>query len=60
MTDTVTCSDCGTDAESTDDVEVVEDIDEIEVGDDDSFDLFGKRDLFLCKECRNPLGVSRP
>lgn len=59
MTDTVTCSECGMKAESKDDVEIEHDIDEIEIDDDNGFNLFAKRDLFLCKECRNPLGVSR-
>ena len=46
-------------AESKDDVEIEHDIDEIEIDGDNGFNLFAKRDLFLCKECRNPLGVSR-
>ena len=59
MTDTVTCSECGSEAASADDVEIVHDVAEIEIEDDDTFNLFEKRDLFLCKDCRNPLGVSR-
>lgn len=59
MSDTISCSECGTTAESTDDFEVEQTVVEVETEPDGSFNLFEKRDLFLCKDCRNPLGVSR-
>lgn len=59
MSDTLTCQECGTTAESIDDLDVGEAVPEIDADEDGSFDLFEKRDLFLCTDCRNPLGVSR-
>jgi hypothetical protein len=59
MTDTLSCPECGTDVDSADDLDTGEEVAEVEVEADGSIDLFEKRDLFLCSDCRNPLGVSR-
>lgn len=59
MTDTLSCPDCETEIDSLDELEREGAVSEIEAKDDGSFNLFEKRDLFLCKNCRNPLGVSR-
>lgn len=56
MADEMSCPDCDHGIESVDDL-VREEIPEIEVDADGSFDLFGKNDLFLCKGCRKPMGV---
>lgn len=59
MGDTLTCPECGAEAESVEDVGTVE-VPEIEVeGEGHSFNLFGNRDLFLCKDCKRPLGMPR-
>ncbi len=58
MSDTVSCPDCGTEIESADDLEQ-EDVPEIETHDDGSITLFENNDLFLCKGCKKPLGMSR-
>lgn len=59
MTDTLQCPECGTAAETADDLETGGTVTEVEVDEDGSFSLFENRDLHLCKGCRNPLGVSR-
>lgn len=59
MSDTITCSECGSTAESTDDLDIEQSVAEVETKKGGSFNLFEKRDLFLCTGCRNPLGVSR-
>lgn len=51
------CSDCGTEIESTDDLEQTE-LPEVEA-DDSSVSLYGNTDLFLCSGCKKPLGVGR-
>ena len=51
------CSDCGTEIESTDDLEQTE-LPEVEA-DDGGVSLYGNRDLFLCSGCKKPLGVGR-
>lgn len=54
-----TCSECGDEIDSLDDLER-QDVEEIEPKDDGSFSLYGnKHDLFLCKGCRNPMGVGK-
>lgn len=58
MADELTCSECGKQIESTDDLER-EEVHGIEVADDKSFDLHGSDDLFLCSGCRKPMGVGR-
>ena len=60
MADTLTCSECGNVAESADDLETGEPIPAVETGDDGSIHLYENNDLFLCENCRKPLGVSRP
>jgi len=32
----------------------------VETSDDGSIHLYENHDLFLCKNCRKPLGISRP
>lgn len=57
MGDTLTCPECGTDIESADQLEDGPEVAELETDDDGSIHLYGKRDLFLCENCRNPLGL---
>lgn len=53
------CPECGNDIESADDFVQEGTVEEVE-SDGDSFSLYGnKRDLFLCKGCRKPLGVGK-
>jgi uncharacterized Zn finger protein (UPF0148 family) len=59
MGDTITCPECGATVDSMEQLEREHEVHEIEAEEDDSFSLFGNRDLFLCKNCKNPLGVSR-
>lgn len=60
MGDTITCSSCGKDIESADDVETAEVQTMEHDEEDDSFNLYGDRtDLFLCDGCSEPLGVGR-
>ena len=59
MADTLTCSECGNEVESADDLESNEEIAEIEVESNGSIRLFENRDLFLCKGCKNPLGFRK-
>lgn len=58
MADKIDCPECGKEIESADELEKHGEVHEIET-DDDSFSLFGNRDLFLCKDCKKPLGVGR-
>lgn len=59
MGDTITCPECGAEVDSMEQLEAEHSVDEIEEEEDGSFSLFENRDLFLCKNCKNPLGVSR-
>jgi hypothetical protein len=59
MSNTLNCPECGTDIDSTDDLEAADEVTEIEPDEDGSFQLYENHDLFLCKSCRKPLGVSR-
>ncbi|MES3517316.1 MAG: hypothetical protein PPP58_06600 [Natronomonas sp.] len=61
MGDTITCPECGDEAESMEELEAAHkrEIPEFDADEDGEFNLFGKKDLFLCKSCRNPLGVRR-
>jgi hypothetical protein len=52
------CPDCGTEIESTADLEQTE-VAEVETDDDGSFELYGNEDLYLCNGCKKPLGVGR-
>ncbi|MEF8821989.1 MAG: hypothetical protein V5A52_06905 [Halovenus sp.] len=58
MGDTLTCDNCGQEIESADDLEEHE-VPEIETKKDGSLNLWGNNNLYLCKNCRRPLGVSR-
>lgn len=58
MADELTCSECGNEIESTDDLER-EEVNTVEVEDDGSFSLHGNDDLFLCESCKEPMGVGR-
>jgi len=59
MGDTLSCPECGEAVESAEELET-EHVPEVEVDDDDgSFSLFENNDLFLCKNCKKPLGMSR-
>lgn len=59
MSDTLACPECETEIESVDELEQRDEIAEIEAQDDGSIGLFENRDLFLCENCKEPLGVSR-
>lgn len=59
MTDSLSCPECETEIESTDELEEGGEIPEIEQEDDGSISLFENHDLFLCKNCKKPLGMSR-
>ena len=59
MGDTLTCPECGAEVDSMDQLEADHEVHEIEAQDDGSFTLYGNRDLFLCKNCKSHLGVSR-
>jgi len=55
MGDTMSCEECGNEAKSSDDLEKTE-VAEITV-DTTEVNQKGKKDLFLCKECKKPMGV---
>lgn len=61
MGDTVTCPECGDEAESMEELNKAHkhEVPEFEVEDDGGFNLHENKDLFLCKSCKNPLGVRR-
>jgi len=61
MGDTITCPECGDEAESMEELAEAHkhEVPEFDVDEDDGFDLYGNKDLFLCKSCKNPLGVRR-
>lgn len=59
MGDELSCSECGATADSIDDLEKSGEVTGLEVENDGSFNLFEKNDLFLCADCREPLGHSR-
>jgi len=53
------CAECGNEVESAEDL-VAQEVEEIDTDDDGSVSHYGsKRDLFLCKDCREPMGVGR-
>lgn len=58
MSDSLTCSECGKDIESTDDLERTE-VPAVETDEDGSVSLYGNDDLYLCSGCKKPLGVGR-
>ena len=59
MGDTVTCPECGETVDSVEQLETNHAVPEIEENDDGSVSLFENSDLFLCKNCKSPLGVRR-
>ncbi len=59
MSDTLSCPDCETEIESLDELEREGEVSEIEATEDNSISLFENHDLFLCKNCKKPLGFSR-
>ena len=59
MADTISCSNCGEVAESAADLESEESIPVVETEEDGSIHLYENNNLFLCSNCRKPLGVSR-
>jgi hypothetical protein len=59
MSDTLNCPECDNEIESIDELERGDEITEVEESDDGSISLFENRDLFLCKNCKKPLGMSR-
>ena len=60
MSDTITCSECGEVAESADGLTVEESVPMVETDDDGGIHLYENNNLFLCSNCRKPLGISRP
>ena len=60
MSDTVECPECEASIDSTDGLETGGEVAEVEPEEDGSFQLYENHDLFFCKNCRKPLGVSRP
>ncbi|MEF8812229.1 MAG: hypothetical protein V5A55_00175 [Halovenus sp.] len=59
MGDTLSCPECGEEVESAEELETQHDVPEVEVDDDGSLTLFENNDLFLCKNCKKPLGMPR-
>jgi hypothetical protein len=58
-TDTIECPDCGAEIDSEDQVDVQE-VSEIESKPRGGIGYgSGTNNLFLCKSCKNPLGVGR-
>lgn len=50
------CSECGAEHDSLDDFEH-ETVQEVETDEDGSISVYGKTDLYLCKDCRKAMGV---
>jgi hypothetical protein len=61
MGDTITCTECGDEVESMAELEESHrhEVPEFDEDEDGGFHLYGNRDLFLCKNCKNPLGIRR-
>ncbi len=61
MSDTITCPECGDEAETMEELNEAHqhDVPEFEEDEDGGLHLFENKDLFLCKNCKNPLGVRR-
>lgn len=61
MGDTTTCPDCGDEAESMEELQKAHkhEVPEFGVEQDGGFSLYGNKDLYLCKNCKNPLGIRR-
>lgn len=58
MADELTCSNCGKEIESADNLEQHE-VPEVDVDEEGGIHLYENNDLFLCKGCKKPLGVGR-
>jgi len=59
MGDSIACPECGAEVDSIEELEAEHEVTELEANDDGSINLFENRDLFLCKDCKKPLGVGR-
>jgi hypothetical protein len=59
MTDNLSCPECGASVESKDELVAEHEVSEIEFEDDGSLNLYGNRDLYLCEECKKPMGVGQ-
>lgn len=61
MGDTITCPECGDEAESMEELDEAHkhEVPEFEVEENGEFSLYENNDLFLCKNCKNPLGMRR-
>lgn len=59
MANTLSCPDCGETVDSAEALEEGHEVPEVEASDDGSLNLYDNRDLFLCRNCRTTLGVSR-
>lgn len=59
MADTLTCPECGAEIDSADQLEHEHEVAEVELEDSGSISLYGNRDLYMCKNCKRTLGVSR-
>jgi hypothetical protein len=59
MGDTLTCPECGNEAESIEELDAEHEVLEVDVQDDGSISLFENRDLFLCEGCKAPLGFGK-
>ncbi|MFC7230608.1 hypothetical protein ACFQMM_02980 [Saliphagus sp. GCM10025308] len=58
MADTLTCPECGDTIRSREHLEAGHEVAELEPN-EDGLTLYGNRDLFLCRNCKRPLGVGR-
>lgn len=59
MGDTLTCPECGNEAESIEELDAEHEVPEVDVQDDGSISLFENHDLFLCEGCKAPLGFGK-
>ncbi|PSQ56002.1 MAG: hypothetical protein BRD23_09880 [Halobacteriales archaeon SW_9_67_25] len=57
MAESLTCPECGAEVASAEQLVAEHEVTEVEVDEDGSLNLFENRDLFLCKDCKNPLGI---
>jgi len=52
-------AECGNDIESADDL-VAQEVKEVDTDDDGSVNVYGnERNLYLCSNCRKPMGIGR-
>ena len=59
MSDTIVCPECDDEAESMAELSEAHqhEVPEFDVDEDGGFNLHENKDLFLCKSCKNPLGI---